>query len=147
MDKRYKELGEKLSKANIRPSHQRIVILDYLESNQCHPTVDHIFNDIKLKLPTLSKSTVYNILNLFVDSGILKTVVGEEHEARYDIVIKSHGHFKCNICNLLYNFDIDMERLPACGLEDFLVIDKNIYFKGICPKCLSNKNKAKEERT
>ena len=35
-----KNLSEKLSKRGIRPSYQRIKVLEYLVQNRCHPTVD-----------------------------------------------------------------------------------------------------------
>ena len=53
----------------IKPSMQRIAIMDYLFEHKVHPTVDKIFNDLYPQIPTLSKTTVYNTLKLFAYQG------------------------------------------------------------------------------
>ncbi|WP_028309683.1 Fur family transcriptional regulator [Desulfitibacter alkalitolerans] len=145
MNTLFKNLSNELINKNVRPSHQRMMVLDYLVKNQCHPTVEQIFNDLKSKLPTLSKSTVYNILNLFLEAGLIKTVVGEDQEARYDIITESHGHFKCITCETIYNFNVNIDDFTSDDLKEFHIASKDVYFKGTCPRCLSNKNKLKGE--
>ena len=53
-------LRTKLLDSGIKPTYQRIVILDYLENNLIHPTVDDIYNYLAPKLTTLSRTTIYN---------------------------------------------------------------------------------------
>ena len=60
-----------LKKHDIRVSHQRLMILDYLVNNRTHPTADDIYKDLKSKDPILSQATVYNTLNLFVKNNIV----------------------------------------------------------------------------
>jgi len=48
---------------DLKVSHQRIRLLEYLAENFIHPTADRIMTDLKDELPTLSKSTVYKTLN------------------------------------------------------------------------------------
>jgi Fur family transcriptional regulator, peroxide stress response regulator len=129
-------LSQQLIKKNIQPSHQRIKVLEYLHAHQCHPTVDQIYNSLKKDVPTLSKSTVYNTLNTFVQAGLVKELHIEDHETRYDIITENHGHFKCESCGTIYNFAINMDDFFSEELNNFRVHDKNVYFKGICPKCL-----------
>ena len=59
MDKPLQEIVNELKKRNIRPSYQRLKILEYLMKERYHPTVEDIYFDL-LKSPTLSKSTIYN---------------------------------------------------------------------------------------
>ncbi|MCB0402432.1 MAG: transcriptional repressor, partial [Flavobacteriales bacterium] len=64
------DFAHHLSSNNIKPSVQRIKIFEYLHENRQHPTVDTIYKDLVGHIPTLSKTTVYNTLKLFVDNGI-----------------------------------------------------------------------------
>lgn len=136
-----KNLSEELLLRGIKPSYQRIKVLEYLKCHQNHPTVEQIFNDLQQEIPTLSKSTVYNTLNVFVKVNLIRVITIEDNETRYDIITENHGHFKCELCDLIYNFSINIDAFSTNELENFIVKDKNVYFKGVCPECLSkNKN-------
>ncbi|WP_265821205.1 Fur family transcriptional regulator [Geovibrio ferrireducens] len=134
------ELAEK----NIRPSFQRVRILAYMKENLCHPTVEKIYHDLHTEIPSLSKTTVYNTLNLFVEAGLVRVLNIEDNETRYDIVMKSHGHFKCESCGEIFNFRINLDDFAADELGGFRINDRNVYFKGICPACQKAKNKEVE---
>ena len=133
-------IREMLLERNLRPSYHRMKVLEYLISNRVHPTVDQIFRTLYKEIPTLSKATVYNALNTFAAARLIRIINIENNEIRYDIVIEPHGHFKCEVCGEIYNFQVDFEGLVVSGLKGFKVNDKNVYFKGVCPGCLSNKN-------
>ena len=132
----HKDLSAKLSEHNIRPSFQRLKVLEYLMQNQCHPTAEQIFNELQSVIPTLSKTTIYNTLNKFADAGLVKVLNIEDNEARYDITTKTHGHFKCDECGTIYNFKVNIDTLDAKELSGFITTDRDVYFKGICQNCL-----------
>ncbi|MGE4497538.1 MAG: Fur family transcriptional regulator [Deferribacterales bacterium] len=135
------ETAAELAEKNIRPSFQRVRILAYMKENLCHPTVERIYQDLHAEIPSLSKTTVYNTLNLFVESGLVRILNIEDNETRYDIVMKSHGHFKCESCGKIFNFRIDIDSFNTEELGGFRINDKNVYFKGICPECRKEENK------
>ena len=54
---------------NIKLSIQRVEILNYLLLAKNHPSVDMIYLSLSNKIPTLSKTTIYNTLKLFVKKG------------------------------------------------------------------------------
>jgi len=131
------ELTAKLLEKNIKPSVQRIKILEYLIEHRCHPTVDQIFTEVHKEIPTLSKATVYNTLHQFVNANMLRVITIEENETRYEIDLRDHGHFHCKECGLVYDFDIDIDALvPDDELDGYEVTEKNVYYYGICPRCL-----------
>jgi len=140
MKSSFEGLSDLLKKSKIRPSHQRLKILEYLINNQCHPTVDQIFNDLNKDIPTLSKSTVYNTLNSLLEVHLVRVINIEDNETRYDINTKDHGHFKCESCGNIYDFNIDMNGFSTDELNGFEINDKSVYFKGTCTGCLFNKN-------
>ncbi len=135
---RFGNLEKELKNRNINLSYQRLKILEYLAQNQCHPTVERIFTDIQKNISTLSKTTVYNTLKKLVEEGLVRVINIEDNETRYDINTEDHGHFKCETCKAIIDFNIDLESFSIKGLDDFRILDKNMYLKGICPRCLSN---------
>lgn len=135
MNMKLEDLLAELKKNNIRLSHQRLKVLEFLVLNQCHPTVDQIYNGLHHEVPTLSKTTVYNTLNSLVDANLVRVINIEDNETRYDINMFDHGHFKCQQCKEIYDFGINMDSIGADDLKGFKTTDKNVYFKGICPKC------------
>ncbi len=74
-----------LREHDIKPSTIRIKVLEFLLNNKIHPTVDDIYKSLLEDIPTLSKTSVYNTLDLFSEKGIVNIVALYEKELRYDI--------------------------------------------------------------
>ena len=62
----------------VKPSLQRMALLDDLLQNRTHPTVDEVYTRLSPKIPTLSKTTVYNTLRLFAEKGVAQMLTLEE---------------------------------------------------------------------
>ena len=56
----------------IKPSVHRVAVMNFLLNNRIHPTVDTIYAALAPSIRTLSKTTVYNSLKLFVEKGQYK---------------------------------------------------------------------------
>ncbi len=124
-----------LQEKGIKPSFQRLKVLEYLLTQTGHPTADETFMEVIKVIPTLSKTTIYNTLDLLLKAGIVRPVTIEDNEVRYDTIMSTHGHFKCEICHEIYNFSVDIDQIMPEKLDDFHIKEKNIYFKGVCAKC------------
>jgi len=124
-----------LTKHGIKPSYQRMKIMEFLLNNKNHPTVDNIHKDLINVIPTLSKTTVYNTLNLFAKQNVVQIINIENNEVRYDGNISFHGHFKCEKCGKIYDFNIKSNDLNFEQIENFEIKHTDIYLKGICKKC------------
>jgi Fur family peroxide stress response transcriptional regulator len=128
-----------LSGYGIRPSVQRLAIMRYLRSNRTHPTADEIFEALRKQIPTLSKTTVYNTLKLFVDHGAAVYIGIDEKNARFDGYVEPHAHFRCKSCGKIIDLNMDMEKfLP----ENFSgkIEESYFYIKGLCEDCSRIKN-------
>ncbi|MGL5318956.1 MAG: Fur family transcriptional regulator [Bacteroidales bacterium] len=135
------EAQERLLKFGIKPSVQRIAIMDYLLANKTHPTVDEIYTSLYPFIPTLSKTTVYNTLSLFVEQGAALCLGIELKNARFDGDISSHAHFLCTDCGQIFDiFDLNAESLTHALPDHFELQDIHVYYKGCCAKC-KNGNK------
>jgi len=130
------DIASYLKDNGIQPSVQRIKIFEYLAKYKSHPTVDEIYSNLFKKIPTLSKTTVYNTLNLFIKKRIVIGLTIEDNELRYDIKGEAHAHFKCIKCGKLIDVEPNCDlfkKKEVCGNR---IIEHHIYFKGICKECL-----------
>ena len=137
-------LTEELLKRGLRPSYQRLKVLEYLYNEAGHPTVDEIFAALLPEIPSLSRTTVYNTLNAFVELGMVRVISMNGIEKRYDVTLRNHGHFQCENCGVIYNFTVDIDSLFIGDLAQFEVREKNVYFNGLCPNCLKSDKSKKE---
>lgn len=128
--------SDELKEKHIRPSHQRLMILDYLNKNRTHPSVEQIYLSLKENVPTLSKTTIYNTLKILEDAGLVEVITIDSGETRYDINTQTHGHFMCENCGRIFDFNTELDTAAICELADFEITDESVYIKGICPKCL-----------
>lgn len=135
MNDKFEYLIAELKKNNIRMSHQRLKVLEYLSWNKNHPTVDEIFHELKKEVPTLSKTTIYNTLKTLEGANLVKVINVEDNEARYDTKVEDHGHFKCSSCGKVFDFELDFESIIPIGLQGFKIEKRDVYYKGLCPNC------------
>lgn len=122
-----------LEQHSIRPSVQRIEVVSYLYHNRIHPTADEIFNALNGTIPTLSKTTIYNILKLLEDGGVVKHINIDEKNVRYELIIGEHAHFRCDNCSRI--FDIPAPTSKHNLPEGFTIRESDTYYHGICPEC------------
>lgn len=135
----YMEAHRHLMKYSIRPSVQRTAVMEYLMNNRTHPTVDDIFNALINSIPTLSKTTVYNTLNLFVSKGAVQVLNIDERNARYDVDVSNHAHGYCRSCNKVFDiFDINDEQFRIPNAKGLRIDTVEISYFGVCDICTSN---------
>jgi Fe2+ or Zn2+ uptake regulation protein len=135
MKHEYDYLLEELKKRRLSISQPRRKVMEFLCQKRNHPTAEQIFAALQGEMPGLSRTTVYNTLHLLADIGLVRVVGIEENETRYDVVTKSHGHFKCVECGEIFDFCYDVDAINAEELKGFAIVDRGLYFKGVCPKC------------
>lgn len=130
------EMKDYLTEKGVKPSYPRLKILEYLIKHHNHPTADDIYSELVKEMPTLSKTTVYNTLKLFVDEDVAIPISIDGNETRYDATVDTHGHFKCGQCGKIYDFAVDLGGNIPADLKGFRIHSKNVYYRGICRKCL-----------
>jgi Fe2+ or Zn2+ uptake regulation protein len=135
------DIPKYLVEHGVKPSFQRIKILEYLIQEKNHPTVNDIYLSLLDTIPTLSKTTVYNTLNLMIEYGLVHEVLVEENEVRYEFAEHFHGHFKCEQCGRLYDIPLSIEIENITDLQRFQIKEQHIFFKGICSQCKNSTGK------
>jgi len=128
---------KRLQDCGIRPSLQRIAVMEYLIENKTHPTADVIFNDLYPKIPTLSKTTIYNTVKLLIEQGAILAIDIDDKNQRYDGDISQHAHFRCKGCGCIYDMPINDHQVshPEKSIGGFVITETQLYYKGFCKKC------------
>ena len=138
------KVQEYLMSKGIRPSPQRIAIMDYLLDNCNHPTVEAVYDALHTSMPTLSKTTVYNTLKLFEKKQAVQILNIDERNVRLDATMEPHAHFQCMRCGKIFDVPVKnggkmVELLGMNEMTGFEVQQTQIYYKGLCSHCQSEK--------
>lgn len=134
---------EILAGAGIKPTSNRILVLrELLRSKRplSLMELDTLFD-------TLDKSSIFRVLTLLLDHGVVHAVEDGRGIVRYEICRGNHdseadsdmhAHFYCTNCHEVYCF----EKIPTPEVpvpEGFDVHSINYMLKGICPACKSKR--------
>ena len=122
------ESYNRLLEHNIKPSMQRIAIMNYLMEHKTHPSADEIYTELSPSMPTLSKTTVYNMLTI------------DERNTNFDADTSQHAHFLCKRCGRIYDLkcQVEMKQVEGLQMDGHEVSEVHYYYKGVCKKCLNN---------
>lgn len=136
----------RLVACGIRPSLQRIAILDYLMAHPVHPSVEDVYLGLCQQMPSLSRTTVYNTLRMLSEKKAAQMLTIDDHRVCYDGNTRPHVHFLCRKCGRVFDLmdeTAPMMDTPAC-IGGHLVDEMQLYYKGICATCASNSETPEE---
>ena len=87
------DVASELKSHGIQPSAQRVAVAGYVLATHDHPSADDVFDRVRRSFPMISRATVYNTLNLFVEKGLLARHALSEGRVVFDCVVERHHHF------------------------------------------------------
>ena len=122
----------------LRSTVQKREILDAVLDLENHPTADRVFEIVRPNLPELSRTTVYRVLESFVDMGLITKTCHPGSAIRYDPRIEQHHHLVCLSCDTVIDIDdgrLDALELPDTSTEEFVVHDFRVQLRGTCRRC------------
>jgi Fur family peroxide stress response transcriptional regulator len=117
---------------------QRQAILETLASHKGHPTADEIFAEVRPRLPGVSRTTVYRVLETLVHVGVARKVCHPGATVRYETKTTRHHHLVCLYCNRLTDVEetsLNSLPFPDVGRLGFQIEDYSVQFRGICRAC------------
>lgn len=130
-------LRDVLAGRGIKPTFQRLTVLAAVTENRSHMTIRGLHVLLVKKIPTLSKTTLYNTLELFAAKGLVRALTIDPGEARYDGIIAPHHHFSCSGCGRILDLEISCPTGRAGELHGHRIDEVHGYFKGVCRDCLA----------
>lgn len=136
-----------LTMHGVKPSVQRLAVMDYLLKHRTHPTADEIYSELHQDMPTLSKTTVYNTLKLLTEQGAAKQLTIDERHVCFDAVLQPHAHFFCTRCGKMYDVQLRDEQLEhhAYLPKGFSYDHAALYFRGCCKACATAEGDKSQE--
>lgn len=127
-----------LNASHLKVTVERLSILDYLQGNENHPSADDILEALHPRFPTLTKTSVNDTLNIFVDKQLIRKIPITPHLDRYDGNLHSHYHVICTHCNKVKDFNypslIDIERI-ASQITKHQIYTHDLMLFGVCQVC------------
>ena len=97
-----------LSQYNIKPTAQRLDIARITLYKDQHLSAEDVIMRLNSNTDGISRATVYNTLNLFVDKGLLRRVIIDSSKIYYDSKTKPHSHY----------FNVDTGEISDFEFED-----------------------------
>lgn len=94
-----------------RYSRKREAILNAIQSTDCHPSAEWVYQTLKPTHPDLSLGTVYRNLVLFQQQGLIQSIGVVKGQERFDGCIAPHSHLICTCCGAVMD-------LPHPMLDD-----------------------------
>lgn len=126
-----RDLHERLREHGIQPSSQRVAIADYVLSTDEHPSADEVWARVQKMLPVVSRATVYNTLNLFVEKGLLKQLVLAEGRVVFDPKTDRHHHFIDEVTGEIHDVPWDAVEVAATPrLPGFEITEHQVVLRG-----------------
>jgi Fur family iron response transcriptional regulator len=83
-----------LEQRGIRPTSQRVKVAEILLTSPRHLTAEQILVALRDATGHVSKATVYNTLNLFVEQGLAREIHADPERCVYDSTMAPHHHFQ-----------------------------------------------------
>ncbi|MEC9376101.1 MAG: Fur family transcriptional regulator [Pseudomonadota bacterium] len=88
-----RRLEHRLRSCGIKPTSQRIEVGLMLLETPIHLSADQILSNLRAEGSHISKATIYNTLNLFINHGLAREVLVDSTRQFYDSSPQPHHHF------------------------------------------------------
>ena len=142
---RQQEFSKICRDAGWKCTSQRLAVYDFLADNLSHPDVDTVWAAVRSTQPAITRESVYRILNEFAAKGIIRRM---DHidSARYDSRTGAHGHFICEKCGEISDFNwpegaaVPLDEIPGS------VAHMEIRLVGVCRRCAARRKGESEKQ-
>lgn len=135
-------LDEYIADKKLRRTPERNYLLKLIYDKSTHFVAEELYNAIIKENFNISKATVYNSLELFLDCGVVVKHYLNNNISVYERAygFRQHDHFVCNNCKTIIEFCDPRLYQVKKTLEEVLGVtihSHNFYLYGLCsnPKC------------
>ena len=139
---RLREFEERCREQGLPVTVQRRAILEAVLERDDHPTADQIYEAVKDRIPQLSRTTVYRVLDTFAELGLVRRLQ-PSGTTRFDGNVQRHHHLVCSRCSKVVDLEfevLDRIALPNRKVQGFEIDGYSIHFSGRCPDCREPKD-------
>jgi Fur family transcriptional regulator, peroxide stress response regulator len=137
--KRVDEMLSRLKSRDFRITPQRLAILKILAASQRHPSVDDIYQEVRVMFPTTSLATVYKTVSLLKELNEVLELGFPDGSNRYDgFNPVPHPHAICMKCKKIMDpelMNIDQLSEEMSSKTGYKIFHHRLDFFGLCPEC------------
>lgn len=120
-----------LEQHGIQPTAQRVAVAEYVLRTEEHPSADQVWAVVGESFPAISRATVYNTLNLFVEKGLLGELHIAPNSVLFDANTERHHHFIDEPTGLIYDIPWDQVEVRSNKpLPEFEVTGYQVVMRG-----------------
>ena len=127
-----RDVAKTLEGLGIQPSAQRMAVAEYILNTEEHPCADQVLATVSSSFPFISRATVYNTLNLFVEKGLIRGLHLSEGKVVFDANLDKHHHLIDESTGRIH--DIAWDKVQVCEvkeIEGFDILDYQVVLRGI----------------
>lgn len=132
-------IDELFIKNKIKNTKQRKMVIIKIDELKDRATFKNISEKLK---DSMNSSTIYRIIDMFLERNIIEKIVNYNEEIYYAIK-EEHGHyFNCIKCHKKEKIEIcPIEKIESdLETDGYQILNHTIQIDGICKECLQ-KNK------
>ncbi|MDE7108412.1 MAG: transcriptional repressor [Muribaculaceae bacterium] len=140
-----KRFTDFLVSKRMRKTPERFEILNCALNCNGHFDADLLYNLLEANGYHVSKATVYSTLELLSEAGVVRKLLFDTHQARYEIADESHSHLICTVCGEITEIAPPGFEVKSCAdmLNGFHPSYISTCIYGICRKCQMKKKDRK----
>lgn len=140
---RFETIIQRLRDNGHKITPQRLAIARILAESQGHPSVENIYDRVRIDFPTMSLATVYRNIILIKSLGEVLELGFPDGSNRYDGNRPyPHPHVICIRCRKIVDPDLDsLDDMKKEVAEEtgFHILHHRLDFFGICSDCSTEK--------
>jgi Fe2+ or Zn2+ uptake regulation protein len=126
-----RDVVEILSAHGIQPSAHRVAVGQYVLTTKDHPSADRVWARVKERFPMISRATVYNTLNLFVQKDLLRELHLAPDSVVFDPKMERHHHLIDDETGTIHDIDWNqVEVRKVDSVANFEVSDYQVVMHG-----------------
>ena len=138
MGSRTTEIDHELRTRGYRLTPRRLMVVEVLEKQGGHMTVEAILGNVQARHPSTNKTTVYRTLELLGALGLVAVTDLGSGRLEYELAGRPHHHLICEKCGSRLEVDDHLlEPLRDSLWETYGFCTNLDHFAlfGICPAC------------
>lgn len=134
-------LSERVRQQGGKVTAQRLLVWQALRGDRSHPTAEDLFARLRPGAPTLSLTTVYNVLNELVEWGEVRRFDTGDGRRHFDPNTTAHAELICMRCHSVIDAPEGTgayrhaEREMPREIAGFSIITRSEQYYGFCPAC------------